>query len=77
MSRPADFSYSAIFNVLGVPVAQVPLGLSSSGLPLGVQIIGGMFNDLLLMKLAEDVAEGFGGWVPPCDSTATLSSITN
>ncbi|ODM91859.1 Fatty-acid amide hydrolase 2 [Orchesella cincta] len=38
--RPADFSYCAVFNVLGVPVTQVPLGLGSKGLPLGVQSCG-------------------------------------
>lgn len=79
MARPTDFSYSAIFNIVGVPVVQVPLGLSSDGLPVGLQIVGGMFNDLLLMKLAEDIQEGFGGWIPPCRNTSDdgLSSITN
>lgn len=37
--RPYNFGYWAIFNVLKFPVTQVPLGLSSSGLPLGVQVI--------------------------------------
>jgi len=75
MSRPADFSYSAIFNVLGVPVVQVPLGLSKAGLPLGIQIVGGMYNDLLLMKFAQEVEEGFGGWVPPCQDSSDVGHL--
>ena len=69
MFRPADFSYCAIFNVLGVPVTQVPLGLSSNGLPLGVQVIGGLFSDLLTIRIAQEIQEAFGGWIPPCHST--------
>nr|XP_009930569.1 PREDICTED: fatty-acid amide hydrolase 2 [Opisthocomus hoazin] len=30
---PFNFAYTAIFNVLGLPVTQCPLGLSSEGLP--------------------------------------------
>lgn len=36
---PFNFSYWAIFNVLKLPVTQVPLGLSKDGLPLGIQVI--------------------------------------
>jgi len=65
--RPGDFSYCAIFNVLGVPVTQVPLGLSSKGLPLGIQVIGGMNSDLLTINIAKEIRESsFGGWIPPC-----------
>jgi fatty acid amide hydrolase 2 len=66
MFRPADFSYCAIFNVLGVPATQVPLGLGSDGLPLGVQIVGGMFSDHLTLTIAQELGQAFGGWIPPC-----------
>ncbi|ODM98661.1 Fatty-acid amide hydrolase 2 [Orchesella cincta] len=65
MFRPADFSYCAIFNVLGVPVSQVPLGLGSKGLPLGVQIVGGMHSDHITISIAEELERAFGGWVQP------------
>ena len=65
MFRPADFSYCAIFNVLGVPVSQAPLGLGSKGLPLGVQIVGGMLSDHLTIMAAEELEQAFGGWVQP------------
>ena len=38
MWRPWNFVYTAILNVIGVPVTQVPLGLDSEGLPLGIQV---------------------------------------
>lgn len=76
MFRPADFSYTAIFNVLGVPVTQVPLGLASNGLPLGVQIVGGMFNDLLTIEIAKEIEIGFGGWIPPCSASLNLTSVS-
>jgi len=63
--RPSDFSYCGIFNVLGVPVTQVPMGLGSKGLPLGVQIVGGMYSDHLTIKVAEELESAFGGWIPP------------
>lgn len=36
--RPLNFTYTAIFNALGFPVTQVPLGLAPNGLPLGIQV---------------------------------------
>ena len=37
---PIDWVYTAVFNVLELPVTQVPLGLDAKGLPLGVQVAG-------------------------------------
>ncbi|KAK8384835.1 hypothetical protein O3P69_014416 [Scylla paramamosain] len=63
--RPLNFTYAAIFNALGFPVTQVPLGLSSNGLPLGIQIVGGMHQDHLTIAMAEDLERHFGGWACP------------
>jgi len=38
LTKQLDFAYTGIFNVLGLPATQVPLGLGSLGLPLGVQV---------------------------------------
>lgn len=38
LTRPFNFAYVAIFNILGFPITQVPLGLGSWGVPLGVQV---------------------------------------
>ena len=42
-----NFAYTATFNILGNPVTQVPLGLGSSGVPLGVQLVAGLNMDRL------------------------------
>ncbi|NXC41708.1 FAAH2 hydrolase, partial [Penelope pileata] len=62
---PFNFAYTAIFNVLGLPVTQCPLGLSSQGLPLGIQLVAASYNDHLTLAVARYLEEAFGGWVPP------------
>lgn len=59
------FSYFAIFNVIRVPATQVPIGLDSRGLPLGVQVIAPAFRDRDCLAVAEELERAFGGWVPP------------
>lgn len=36
--RVFDTSYLAIFNALGFPVTNCPLGLGTDGLPMGIQV---------------------------------------
>lgn len=38
LSQAFDTSYMAIFNSLGNPVTNCPIGLSSKGLPIGIQV---------------------------------------
>lgn len=63
--KPFNFAYTAIFNVLYLPVTQCPLGLGSDGLPLGIQIVASRNNDHLTLAIAEALEKAFGGWVPP------------
>lgn len=63
--RPFNFSYTGIFNVTGNPVTQVPLGLGSWGVPLGIQILGAKNRDRNTLALALEVEKLFGGWIPP------------
>ncbi|NXL74471.1 FAAH2 hydrolase, partial [Leptocoma aspasia] len=62
---PFNFAYTAIFNVLGLPVTQCPLGLSSEGLPLGIQLVAAAYNDHLTLAVARYLEKAFGGWVLP------------
>ncbi len=59
------FSYSRAFNVLGFPSAAVPAGLSSKGLPIGVQIIGRPFEERLVLAAASVIETAFDGWQLP------------
>ena len=56
---------TAVFNLLGLPATQVPLGLNAAGLPLGVQVVGGMDRDHVTIAVALELERVFGGWVPP------------
>ena len=40
------------FNVLGLPSISVPCGFTSSGLPIGLQIVGAPFAESTVLALA-------------------------
>ncbi|WP_293029180.1 amidase family protein [Pandoraea sp.] len=48
-----------------LPAASVPIGVSSQGLPIGVQIVGPFLADRTLLKLAQMMEAEFGGFVAP------------
>ncbi|XP_068164380.1 fatty-acid amide hydrolase 2-B-like [Antennarius striatus] len=60
-----DFGYTGIFNILGLPVTQCPLGLGEEGLPLGVQVVAGKMQDHLTLEVALYLEKTFGGWRDP------------
>ena len=62
---PFDFAYCGLFNVLGFPATQVPLGLNARGLPLGVQVIATPGGDARTIAVAQQLEREFGGWVMP------------
>ncbi len=67
---PFDFAYCGIFNVLGFPSTQVPLGLNRDGIPLGTQVVGIPGKDAQTIAVAQALEMQFGGWVPPRDLRA-------
>ena len=44
--------YTVSANLAGVPAVSVPCGLSSDGLPIGLQLIGDFWSEGLLLNLA-------------------------
>jgi fatty acid amide hydrolase 2 len=62
---PFNWVYTAILNVMEIPVTQVPLGLGPKGLPLGVQVGAVHGNDHLTIAVGLALEKEFGGWVPP------------
>ncbi|HEX8646365.1 MAG TPA: amidase [Thermoleophilaceae bacterium] len=54
-----------VFNLAGLPVTQVPLGLNDGGLPLGVQVAAGPGGDHRTIAVALELERVFGGWTPP------------
>jgi fatty acid amide hydrolase 2 len=63
--HPFAWVHTALFNVLEVPVTQVPLGLDRRGLPLGVQVVAGPGRDHLGVAVARFLEADLGGWTPP------------
>ncbi len=63
--RPRSIAPMVVFNLAGVPVTQVPLGLGSRGLPLGVQVVAAPGNDHVAIRVARELELAFGGWHPP------------
>lgn len=64
--RPLAWVYTAVMNAMGLPVTQVPLGLDSQGLPLGVQVVGAPGDDHVTIAVAEALERArIAGWVPP------------
>ena len=51
--------------VSGLPATVAPVGLSKSGLPVGVQIIGARFEDLTTIAFSRGLSELVGGLVVP------------
>jgi fatty acid amide hydrolase 2 len=56
---------TAVFNLLEMPVTQVPLGLNGRGLPLGVQVVARHDADHVAIACALELERVVGGWVPP------------
>ncbi len=65
MLLPVQWMYTAIFNVLEMPVTQVPVGLGAGGLPLGVQVASSPGRDDVTVALAIALERELGGWVSP------------
>jgi fatty acid amide hydrolase 2 len=65
IGKPWLLTTTAVFNLAGVPVAQIPLGLNDRGLPLGVQAAAGPGRDHVAVAVALELERAMGGWVPP------------
>lgn len=51
--------YTVSANLAGVPAISVPCGLSSEGLPIGLQLIGNFWSENVLLNLASVYENGF------------------
>jgi len=58
-------SYSQWFNLLGNPAVVVPVGTSSEGLPIGVQVVGRPFEEEIVLAVALKIEEACGNLREP------------
>jgi amidase len=62
MEIVAMAAFTALFNITGQPAVSLPLHVSSSGLPVGVQVVAGAFKDAQLIRVASQL-EDADPWV--------------
>ena len=47
--------FTVAMNLAGVPACSAPAGLTENGLPVGIQVVGRMFDDARVMQLAREI----------------------
>lgn len=57
--------YTVTANLAGIPAVSVPCGFTAGGLPIGMQILGNLFQELLLLRLAQAYVRAFPVTPPP------------
>ena len=60
-------SFLPVFNATGQPAITLPLHMSESGLPIGMQLVGGFGHESLLLRLSAQLEEAlpWAGRIPP------------
>jgi aspartyl-tRNA(Asn)/glutamyl-tRNA(Gln) amidotransferase subunit A len=56
--------FTVTVNMAGLPGIAVPAGLSASGLPLGLQLIGKPFDEETLFRTAHVIEQAAGRFEP-------------
>ncbi len=70
LSVLAMAAFTAVYNITGQPAVSLPLHWSDDGLPVGVQFVGGPWQESLLISLAAQIEEA-SPWI---DRRAALST---
>src|SRR5690606_30727648 len=62
----SPFTYP--FNLTGQPALSLPCGQTEGGLPLAAQLVGGLYDDARLLRLARAIEQeqGVGPRLAPC-----------
>lgn len=72
----ATQSWTTLFNVTGNPVVSMPVGLGSSGLPVGVQVVGRRYDDRRLLQVVRTLSRTLQSEVGGAPSGAALRRDT-
>jgi fatty acid amide hydrolase 2 len=70
LGMPLAVAYTAVFNLAGTPVTEVPAGLDDRGLPLGVQVVARPDADHVTIAVAQALERALGGWIDPAALSA-------
>lgn len=60
-----DSSMMQAYNILGWPVATLPIGKNKEQMPVGIQVIGRLWNDHEVLALAKHIEKLTGGYIKP------------
>lgn len=60
-----QLAWAGLATAPGLPSTAVPVTRSAQGLPIGVQLIGPLFEDYTPIRFAELLDREFGGFTPP------------
>uniref|UniRef100_A0A914EJ03 Amidase domain-containing protein n=1 Tax=Acrobeloides nanus TaxID=290746 RepID=A0A914EJ03_9BILA len=63
--KPLNSVHTSLWNTLALPALACPIGINDEGMPLAIQIVGPPMSDNMLIELACELEEEFGGWIPP------------
>ena len=58
------------FNLTGQPALSLPVGVTSSGLPVGLQLVGPVGGDDVVISVARRLEADLGSVLPPADQQA-------
>jgi amidase len=61
----ANLLHSIIFNMTGHPTVTIPIGSSSAGLPIGVQVVGRRWQEMALLDVATTISSAGDGYHAP------------
>jgi amidase len=61
----ALYGWAGLAGVAYLPATVMPAGLTSAGLPVGIQIVGPYLEDRTTIHLATLIEDAMGGFVPP------------
>jgi amidase len=59
------FGWVGLATIAYLPATVIPVGRTSQGLPVGIQIVGPYLEDRTTLAVARWVEELFGGFVAP------------
>ena len=62
---PSLAAHGTLFNYSGHPGIVVPSGMTTDGLPIGVQLVGRWWSEACLVGIAKTLTEMTGGFRRP------------
>ena len=67
LTRPANdlIRWPGLIGVSYLPSTVIPVGRTTSGLPVGIQVVGPFLGDRTTLRVAARLAHLTGGYRPP------------